>query len=89
MRDTAERLGAPLWVRPAIAGCLVGLIALDASFSGGVFSSSLFIGAMLGNAFGIVATQAIPKYSTDYSAYPLVGMGQSPARYWAYRYRRS
>lgn len=64
-------------------------ISLDASFSGGVFSSSLFIGAMLGDAFGIVATQAIPKYSTDYGAYPLVGMGQSPARYWAYRYRRS
>ena len=116
VRNSAERIGAPLWVRPAIAGCLVGLIALQfpeilgvgygptdaalkelmplrllillvifkiaataislgAGFGGGVFSSSLFIGAMLGGAFGIVASQALPEYSTGHGAYALVGMG--------------
>jgi CIC family chloride channel protein len=116
VKDTANRLEVPVWARPAIAGCLVGLIALqfpevlgvgygptDASlkelmplhllillvisktaataiclgsgFGGGVFSPSLFMGAMLGGAFGIVATQAFPDYSTGHGAYALVGMG--------------
>ena len=116
VRNTTERLRVPLWVRSAIAGCLVGLIALEfpeilgvgygptdsalkelmplrllillvifktaatvislgAGFGGGVFSPSLFIGAMLGGAFGIVATQVFPEHSTGHGAYALVGMG--------------
>jgi len=40
-----------------------------------VFSPSLFLGAMLGAAFGILATDTFPQYSTGPSAYTLVGMG--------------
>ncbi len=116
VRSGAERLSLPDWLRPAVAGCLVGLIALEfpevlgvgygstdaalkemmplqllvllvifktaataislgGGFGGGVFSPSLFMGAMLGGAFGIVATQAFPDYSTGHGAYALVGMG--------------
>jgi CIC family chloride channel protein len=51
------------------------VISLGCGFGGGVFSPSLFIGAMLGGAFGIIASQAFPEYSTGHGAYALVGMG--------------
>ena len=43
--------------------------------SGGVFAPSLFIGAMLGSAFGIVARGAFPSIAGDLGAYGLIGMG--------------
>jgi CIC family chloride channel protein len=111
-----EETGLPVWLRPAVGGLLVGLIALfypqvlgvgyeatdlalhgqfllhtliiliiakvaataislGAGFGGGVFSPSLFLGAMTGGAFGVVATLAFPDLSSGYSAYTLVGMG--------------
>jgi len=50
-------------------------LSLGGGFGGGVFSPSLFLGAMLGAAFGILATDTFPQYSTGPSAYTLVGMG--------------
>ena len=114
--EAADRVRAPGWARPMVAGLCVGVIALafpqvlgvgyeatDAAlqgrydlailialitaktaatavclgcgFGGGVFSPSLFIGAMVGGAFGIVATQIFPDLSSGHSAYTLVGMG--------------
>lgn len=110
------RIGAPVWLRPAMGGLLVGLIGmqlphilgvgyeatdmalkevlslellvlllvakmaataitLGSGFGGGVFSPSLFIGAMLGGAFGIVATLVFPHLSSGHGAYTIVGMG--------------
>ncbi len=114
--DTAAKLPIPPWLRPALAGLLVGAIALvfpqvlgvgyeatDAAlsdsyalwlllalivaktaataiclgggFSGGVFSPSLFIGAMVGGAYGVIATQAFPELSSGHGAYTIIGMG--------------
>lgn len=50
-------------------------ITLGTGGGGGVFSPSLFIGAMLGGAFGIVATEVFPHLSSGHGAYTLVGMG--------------
>lgn len=50
-------------------------ITLGSGFGGGVFSPSLFLGAMLGGAFGIVATGLLPQLSSGHGAYTLVGMG--------------
>jgi CIC family chloride channel protein len=50
-------------------------ISIGAGFGGGVFSPSLFVGAMLGAAFGVIATEAFPQLSSGYTAYTLVGMG--------------
>ena len=50
-------------------------ICLGAGFGGGVFSPSLFIGAMLGGAFGIVATGFFPELSSGHGAYTVIGMG--------------
>jgi len=43
--------------------------------SGGVFAPSLFMGAMLGSAYGTVAHQLLPGLAPSAGAYGLVGMG--------------
>jgi chloride channel protein, CIC family len=43
--------------------------------SGGVFAPSLFMGGMLGTAFGVVANAAFPGQVAPAGAYGLVGMG--------------
>ena len=65
-----------LWLLLAllVAKTAAVAISLGAGFGGGVFSPSLFLGAMLGGAFGIIATQAFPDLSSGHSAYTLVGM---------------
>jgi len=50
-------------------------ISLGSGFGGGVFSPSLVIGAMLGGAFGIIATGVFPELSSGHGAYTIVGMG--------------
>lgn len=50
-------------------------ISLGGRFGGGVFSPSLFVGAMTGGAFGIIATSMFPEASSGHGAYTLVGMG--------------
>ncbi|MFH1267350.1 MAG: chloride channel protein [Planctomycetota bacterium] len=43
--------------------------------SGGVFAPSLFIGAMLGGAFGLLCQQVFPDFAPQPAAFVLVGMG--------------
>lgn len=43
--------------------------------SGGVFAPSLFIGAMLGTAFGDLSAQLLPGITGPIGAYGLIGMG--------------
>jgi len=115
-QDQFNKVPGPQWIRPAIAGFLVGAIALvfpqvlgvgyDATdsalksqfplyilvtlivakiaatslsvgggFGGGVFTPALMLGAMLGGAYGIVATGIFPELSSGPSAYTIVGMG--------------
>jgi chloride channel protein, CIC family len=58
-------------------------LTIGSGFGGGVFSPSLFLGAMLGGATGIIAGHAVPSFfqSTNITlfagagAYSLVGMG--------------
>lgn len=50
-------------------------VSLGFGFGGGVFSPSLTVGALVGGAFGIVATNAFPELSSGSGAYAVVGMG--------------
>jgi len=43
--------------------------------SGGVFAPSLFMGAMLGSAYGAIAHELLPHLASSAGAYGLVGMG--------------
>jgi len=50
-------------------------ITLASRFGGGVFSPSLYLGAMCGGAFGVIATGAFPDTASSHGLYAIVGMG--------------
>lgn len=63
-----------------LAGICLAKIATSAlclgfGFGGGVFSPALVIGATLGGAYGIAASQVFPELSSGHGAYAVVGMG--------------
>jgi CIC family chloride channel protein len=59
-----------------LAGKLVATsLTIGIGGSGGVFAPSLFMGGMLGTAFGIVANAIAPGLVAPAGAYGLVGMG--------------
>jgi len=75
--DAALKGQIELWLLLALVAAKTAAIAisLGSGFGGGVFSPSLFVGAMVGGAFGIIATTAFPELSSGHSTYTLVGMG--------------
>jgi chloride channel protein, CIC family len=50
-------------------------LTLSIGGSGGVFAPSLFMGAMLGSAFGLAAHDLLPSFTGPAGAYGLIGMG--------------
>ena len=58
-----------------VAKMLATSLTIAIGGSGGVFAPSLFIGAMLGTAFGEVVHSAWPALTAPAGAYGLVGMG--------------
>ncbi len=66
-----------LWllIGVAVAKIIATVISLGFGFGGGIFSPALMIGAMVGGAYGIVATNLFPEYSSDPGVYTIIGMG--------------
>lgn len=79
--DMALKGGFGLWLLVAlvVAKTAATAISLAGGFGGGIFSPSLVLGAMVGGAFGIVATSLFPELSSGKEAYTLVGMGACAA----------
>lgn len=50
-------------------------ICVAGGFGGGVFSPALFLGAMVGGAFGLAAAWAFPELAAEHGLYAIVGMG--------------
>ncbi len=50
-------------------------ITLASRFGGGVFSPSLYLGAMTGGAFGIIAASFFPEFASSHGLYAIIGMG--------------
>jgi CIC family chloride channel protein len=75
--DLALKVGIPLTLLVALvfAKTAATAISLGTGFGGGVFSPSLMIGAMLGCAYGIIATSVAPGLSSGPGAYTIIGMG--------------
>ncbi len=71
----SERYLLPLLIALIVLKMVATAISLGCGFGGGVFSPSLFIGAMLGGAYGIIATEAFPHLSSGHGAYTIIGMG--------------
>ncbi len=114
--DAFDKSRAPVWLRPAVAGLIVGAIAivfpqvlgvgyeatdtalkggfgigllialviaktvatgvsLGGRFGGGVFSPSLFVGAMAGGALGVAIAALFPGAAIEPGFYAMIGMG--------------
>ncbi len=58
-----------------VAKMVATSITLASRFGGGVFSPSLYLGAMTGGAFGTLAAMAFPDLASEVGVYALVGMG--------------
>ncbi len=112
----ARTVKAPTWIRPAVGGLCVGIIAvwfpqvlgvgyqatdlalrnqlpldlmltlifmktaataicLASRFGGGIFSPSLYVGAMTGGAFGLIAASVFPDMASSEGLYAILGMG--------------
>jgi CIC family chloride channel protein len=50
-------------------------IALSSRFGGGVFSPALYLGAMTGGAFGLIAGGIFPEVGSSEGLYAILGMG--------------
>ena len=57
-----------------LAKTMATAITIGSGFGGGVFSPSLFVGAMLGGAYGLIATSVMPEMASPHTAYAIVGM---------------
>ena len=57
------------------AKALASAVSVGSGFRGGLFSSSLFLGAVFGSAAGGMLQSLIPGHLIDQLAYTLVGMG--------------
>ncbi len=50
-------------------------ITLASRFGGGIFSPSLYLGAMTGGAFGVVISMLFPLFASSQGLYAITGMG--------------
>ncbi|MEM9185288.1 MAG: chloride channel protein [Planctomycetota bacterium] len=71
-----QTLSHLVWLVPLIfLKPLLTSLTLAGGGSGGVFAPSLFLGATLGAAFGLVMNLMLPDYSHSPGVYAIVGMG--------------
>jgi CIC family chloride channel protein len=59
----------------AVLKIIATAVCYSSGNAGGIFGPSLFIGAMVGGAFGSVVHSLFPAYTAGPGAYALVGMG--------------
>ena len=50
-------------------------ITLASRFGGGIFSPALYLGAMTGGAFGLIAASVFPEVASSHGLYAILGMG--------------
>ncbi|MBJ3775501.1 chloride channel protein [Acuticoccus sp. 2012] len=58
-----------------VAKILATSVTLASRFGGGVFTPALYLGAMTGGAFGIIAAEVFPHLASDRGLYAILGMG--------------
>ncbi|MCZ4288138.1 chloride channel protein [Hoeflea alexandrii] len=69
------QLSLGLMLTLIVVKTLATAITLGARFGGGVFSPSLYLGAMTGGAFGIIAASVFPGLASSQALYSILGMG--------------
>ena len=75
--DMALHNQLPLFMLLAllVAKTAATAITLASRFGGGIIAPSLYLGAMAGGAFGLIAAQAFPDFASSPAVYSLLGMG--------------
>lgn len=75
--DAALSTAFPLWLLLTliVAKTAATAITLASRFGGGVFSPSLYMGAMTGSAFGLIAVAVFPQVASSEGLYAILGMG--------------
>ncbi|MCB1510909.1 MAG: chloride channel protein, partial [Hyphomicrobiaceae bacterium] len=75
--DTALKQGFPLSVLLLliVAKTAATSITLASRFAGGVFSPALYLGAMTGCAYGLIAASVFPEIASSNGLYALLGAG--------------
>ncbi|MEO1205837.1 MAG: chloride channel protein [Pseudomonadota bacterium] len=71
----SQDLSLSLLIALIIAKTAATAISLAARFAGGIFSPTLYLGAMTGAAFGSIATSAFPEIASSEGLYAILGMG--------------
>ena len=77
IQDVLGGVGLPLGLLVVLFGAklLATSLTLGSGGSGGVFSPSLFLGAMAGGAWGVALNRAFPALHSSPAAFALAGMG--------------
>ena len=73
--DLHVALALPFMIGLVLAKIAASAISIGAGFRGGLFSSALFIGSLMGGAIAMLIDRLIPSALLDPLAYSLVGMG--------------
>ncbi len=71
----AGRYAVPFLIVLLVGKMVATSLTIGIGGSGGVFAPSLFIGAMLGSAYGQVAHELVPGIAGQVGTYGLIGMG--------------
>lgn len=75
--DAALQLQYPLWMMLAllVAKTAATAITLATRFAGGIFSPAIYLGAMAGGSFGVIASMVFPDMASSHGLYAILGMG--------------
>jgi CIC family chloride channel protein len=71
----ANALDLKLMLALIIAKTAATAITLGSRLGGGIFSPALYLGAMTGGAFGIMAASVFPEMASSEGLYAIIGMG--------------
>ncbi len=70
-----QQFSLTLMLQLLLLKALATSITLASRFGGGVFSPSLYLGAMAGGAFGLAAAMVFPLMASSHGLYAITGMG--------------
>jgi len=75
--DAALKASLPIGLMLAllVAKTAATAITLASRFGGGIFSPCLYLGAMTGGAFGLIAASLFPDMASSEGLYAIIGMG--------------
>lgn len=70
-----DQLAVHMMILLIVLKIIATAIALGSRFGGGVFSPALYLGAMTGGAFGLIASGVFPEVGSSEGLYAILGMG--------------